>query len=107
MTINELCDCCLSVMSATIVCVMDEDCKVLSYEQLEASSADILLSEVVNFTFDEDNTLIIRIKENNKTAKQVKYPCCNCVYYNTCGESGRTHPCSGRKTKREGKTGGK
>lgn len=33
--------------------------------------------------------------------KTVKYPCKGCVYFNTCGESTRTAPCEGRKTKRE------
>lgn len=33
--------------------------------------------------------------------KQVQYPCRNCVYYATCGESMRTAPCDGRKTKSE------
>lgn len=33
--------------------------------------------------------------------RQVQYPCRNCVYYKTCGESMRTAPCDGRKTKRE------
>lgn len=33
--------------------------------------------------------------------KEVQYPCRNCVYYATCGESMRTMPCDGRKTKRE------
>ncbi|MCR0168703.1 hypothetical protein MKC94_03010 [[Clostridium] innocuum] len=47
------------------------------------------------------------IKEYGKTMKSVKYPCRNCVYFGACGESSRTQPCAGRKTKREGKTGGK
>ena len=33
--------------------------------------------------------------------RQVQYPCRNCVYYNVCGESMRTMPCDGRKTKME------
>lgn len=33
--------------------------------------------------------------------RQVQYPCRNCVYYATCGESMRTMPCEGRKTKSE------
>ena len=33
--------------------------------------------------------------------KQVQYPCRNCVYYAVCGESMRTMPCDGRKTKSE------
>ena len=32
---------------------------------------------------------------------EVQYPCRNCIYYATCGESMRTAPCDGRKTKRE------
>ena len=31
----------------------------------------------------------------------VKHPCQGCIYYKTCGESTRTAPCEGRKTKRE------
>lgn len=33
--------------------------------------------------------------------RQVQYPCRNCVYYAVCGESMRTMPCDGRKTKSE------
>lgn len=33
--------------------------------------------------------------------REVQYPCRNCVYYATCGESTRTMPCDCRKTKRE------
>lgn len=33
--------------------------------------------------------------------RQVQYPCRGCVYYTACGESTRTMPCDGRKTKRE------
>ena len=33
--------------------------------------------------------------------RQVQYPCRNCVYYTVCGESMRTMPCDGRKTKSE------
>ena len=29
------------------------------------------------------------------------YPCRNCIYTTACGESTRTKPCDGRKTKRE------
>ena len=35
--------------------------------------------------------------------KQPKYPCLNCIYFKTCGETTRTKPCDGRKTKREQK----
>ena len=37
--------------------------------------------------------------------KQVQYPCRNCVYYATCGDSMRTMQCDGRKTKREMRNG--
>lgn len=30
----------------------------------------------------------------------VKHPCQGCVYYVACGESNRTQPCDGRKTKK-------
>lgn len=33
--------------------------------------------------------------------REVQYPCRNCIYYATCGESMRTAPCEGRKTKSE------
>lgn len=45
---------------------------------------------------------LYHIKED-KTMKSAKYPCRNCVYFDACGESSRTHPCDGRKTKQEGK----
>lgn len=32
--------------------------------------------------------------------KTVKHPCQGCVYFAACGESTRTNPCAGRKTKR-------
>ena len=35
----------------------------------------------------------------------VKHPCQGCIYYKACGESTRTVPCAGRKTKREKKDG--
>lgn len=35
--------------------------------------------------------------------KNVKHPCKGCIYYATCGESTRTMPCNGRKTKSEKK----
>lgn len=35
--------------------------------------------------------------------KNVKHPCKGCIYYATCGESTRTMPCDGRKTKSEKK----
>lgn len=31
----------------------------------------------------------------------VKHPCINCVYFNVCGNTNRTVPCKGRKTKSE------
>lgn len=31
----------------------------------------------------------------------VQRPCQGCVYYKACGESTRTQPCEGRKTKSE------
>jgi hypothetical protein len=30
-----------------------------------------------------------------------KHPCIGCIYYKVCGESTRTEPCYGRRTKRE------
>lgn len=33
--------------------------------------------------------------------KQPHFPCRNCIYFNTCGESNRTEPCYGRVTKSE------
>ena len=33
--------------------------------------------------------------------KTVKHPCQGCVYFKTCGETNRTVPCKGRKTKSE------
>lgn len=33
----------------------------------------------------------------------VKKPCIGCVYFNTCGDSSRTAPCNGRRTKSEQK----
>lgn len=33
--------------------------------------------------------------------KFVKYPCRNCIYFNTCGNNSRTNPCKGRTTKSE------
>lgn len=35
--------------------------------------------------------------------KQPKHPCINCIYFKTCGETTRTMPCNGRKTKSEKK----
>lgn len=35
--------------------------------------------------------------------KQPHFPCRNCIYFNTCGESNRTEPCYGRVTKSEKK----
>lgn len=32
-----------------------------------------------------------------------KYPCKNCIYFNACGETTRTHKCDGRMTKSEKK----
>ncbi len=37
--------------------------------------------------------------------KNVKHPCVGCIYFIACGESGRTMPCKGRKTKSEKKRG--
>ena len=33
----------------------------------------------------------------------VQYPCRGCIYFKVCGESTRTTPCYGRKTKSEAK----
>lgn len=33
----------------------------------------------------------------------VKHPCQGCIYFKVCGETTRTEPCYGRKTKREAK----
>lgn len=33
--------------------------------------------------------------------REVQFPCRNCIYYAVCGESMRTAPCDGRKTKSE------
>jgi hypothetical protein len=30
-----------------------------------------------------------------------KHPCMGCIYFKACGETNRTTPCYGRKTKRE------
>ena len=35
--------------------------------------------------------------------KQPHFPCRNCIYFNTCGESNRTEPCYGRVTKSDKK----
>ena len=35
--------------------------------------------------------------------KSIKHPCQGCIYFAACGESSRTHPCEGRKTKSEKK----
>lgn len=35
--------------------------------------------------------------------KQVKKPCAVCVYFNACGDLGRSEPCAGRMTKTEQK----
>lgn len=32
-----------------------------------------------------------------------KYPCRNCIYFSACGDTMRTVPCAGRKTKSEKK----
>lgn len=42
-------------------------------------------------------------KEAHMSENNVKHPCQGCVYYTACGESGRTMPCEGRKTKSEQK----
>lgn len=39
--------------------------------------------------------------------KNVKYPCRNCVYFSTCGDTTRTEHCDGRETKSEKKRGAK
>lgn len=31
----------------------------------------------------------------------VKHPCQGCIYFKACGETTRTAPCYGRKTKRD------
>ncbi len=49
----------------------------------------------------------LKIMAVDKTMKSVKHPCCNCVYFDACGESSRTQPCAGRQTKTEAKAGGK
>lgn len=33
--------------------------------------------------------------------KPVKYPCRKCVYYEACGDGGRTKPCEDRRTKKD------
>lgn len=33
----------------------------------------------------------------------VKYPCRNCIYFKSCGDSQRTEPCNGRVTKAQKK----
>ena len=35
--------------------------------------------------------------------KIVKHPCICCIYFKVCGETNRTMPCEGRKTKSEKK----
>jgi hypothetical protein len=35
--------------------------------------------------------------------KFIKHPCQGCIYFAACGESTRTQPCTGRKTKRKNK----
>ena len=37
----------------------------------------------------------------NGSASVKKEPCVGCVYYEACGNSGRTVPCDGRMTRRE------
>lgn len=32
-----------------------------------------------------------------------KHPCIGCIYFKVCGETNRTMPCEGRKTKSEKK----
>lgn len=36
-----------------------------------------------------------------------KHPCQGCIFYKACGESTRTAPCYGRRTKREVQRDGK
>lgn len=33
--------------------------------------------------------------------KSVQHPCISCIYYEQCGTTTRTQPCTGRKTKKE------
>lgn len=33
--------------------------------------------------------------------KMPKHPCVGCVYYTACGQTTKTEPCNGRKTKSE------
>ena len=35
--------------------------------------------------------------------KKVTHPCIGCIYFKACGETTRTMPCEGRKTKSEKK----
>lgn len=42
-----------------------------------------------------------------KKDKEVKKPCEGCIYFKECGETNRTMPCKGRKTKSEQKKEGK
>lgn len=41
--------------------------------------------------------------EKKSNIKTVKHPCRGCIYYNACGDSGRTMPCAGRVTKSQKK----
>lgn len=40
-------------------------------------------------------------RDGVKKEKPVKYPCRKCVYYEACGDGGRTKPCEDRRTKKE------
>lgn len=37
----------------------------------------------------------------DKKEKPVKYPCRKCIYYEACGDGGRTKPCEDRRTKKD------
>lgn len=46
---------------------------------------------------------LFHIKRKARVGKQekpVKYPCRKCVYYEACGDGGRTKPCEDRKTRK-------
>lgn len=32
---------------------------------------------------------------------KIKKPCVGCIYFKVCGNTNRTEPCNGRKTKRQ------
>lgn len=41
--------------------------------------------------------------KEDESMKHPKHPCINCIYFKVCGETTRTMPCDGRKTKSEKK----